>query len=170
MSNAYLQGGVPPTGHLTTFTFNRIELNSFGFLKNTSPSKSKMLIGVLLLLRIAVNQLLLRHHTHLDVPLLPKAHANFKAIAACIYYTFIKHFYQTIPLIAQDSNILTINNRPLPRIRPFVAEDGMDASKIPSILIGEDDIIYGMPSIREMSVLESNVMIYGELKAGMEGF
>lgn len=152
MSNAYLQGGVPPTDHLTTFTFNRIQFNSFGFIKNCPPETSKMLIGVLLLLRIVVNQLLLRYWTHLSTQQSPKPYANFKAIASCIYFAFIKHYYQTIPLIDQKSHILTINKLPLPRSRPFVAEDGMDASIIPSILPGEDDIIYGMPSVREMSV------------------
>ena len=56
-----------------------------------------------------------------------KTFKNFLAIGACIYYTLIKKFIDTIPTSAEPK-MVEYNPKPAFRTSPFVAVDGFDVS------------------------------------------
>jgi hypothetical protein len=64
LTNASMDKSQPPDKFFTKFEYDRLQFSTTGCLKNQTEDASKMCIGVYLLLRILVNQLLFRFPNH----------------------------------------------------------------------------------------------------------
>ena len=131
-----------------------------------------MMHGVLFLIRILVNQILLRFFKHFQRPTQKNEHAeeNFKAIGYCIYEVFVEVVFNAIQPLNHDNYPVTFVDRIEPRSIPFVENDNLSIdtwkTNMPN---NEDDIIFGMPDKDRMAPF-INSKGFNEIKGQINQF
>ena len=172
IGQAFYPNSKPPDKYFTTFEYNRIPLSTSGRNLSKSALETKMMHGVLFLIRILVNQILLRFFKHFQRPTQKNEHAeeNFKAIGYCIYEVFVEVVFNAIQPLNHDNYPVTFVDRIEPRSIPFVENDNLSIdtwkTNMPN---NEDDIIFGMPDKDRMAPF-INSKGFNEIKGQINQF
>ena len=154
------EGKCLPDGFMLDFELNRLSYSIYGSLQNVSQDQSKLVIGMIIFVKIIINQYFSQffniHRKDIPEPSATQKY-SISSLAAYFFHIFCQDYQKTMQIIpgTQENIILSKKTTPFPENYFYWPDYSVNNTEgaIRNFKDGEQDVLVGAPDTEAMQVM-----------------